>query len=161
MSLPLIVGIGHPDRGDDAAGRVLAETLGRRAPGLPVAQCDGEATRLIALFEGRDAVVLVDACRSGAAPGTILRRDLGRDLKGGPLPRGLAPASSHGFGLAEAVELARMLDRLPPDCRLIGIEAARFDLGAPLTPAVAQAVARVAEALIAEYAEVPERLPTG
>ena len=47
--------------------------------------------------------------RSGAAPGTTRRLDASRER----LPAELFRGSTHALGLAEAVELARALDRLP------------------------------------------------
>ena len=47
---------------------------------------------------------------------------------------------THAFGLAEAVELARALRRLPQRLVLVGVEAVGFDYGAPLSPEVAAAV---------------------
>ena len=56
------------------------------------------------------------------------------------LPR---PASTHLIGLADALELARALGRLPPRVVVYGIEGHRFGVGDPVSPAVAAAVDRV------------------
>jgi hydrogenase maturation protease len=56
-------------------------------------------------------------------------------------------ASTHHFGLAEAVELARAVGKLPPKMVVFGIEAERLDLGEGLSPAVADAVDRAAVAV--------------
>ena len=81
--------------------------------------------------------MVVDAVRSGAAPGTVHRFDVGS----GPLPAALrSSASTHLLGLAEALELARALGRLPARVTVYGIEAERFDTGAPVTPRVAAAI---------------------
>ncbi|MFA6207521.1 MAG: hydrogenase maturation protease, partial [Methylocystis sp.] len=68
----------------------------------------------------------------------------------GPLPRAAFGASTHGFGLAEALELARALGVLPPRCIVYAIEGEIFDIGAPMSPAVAAAVAVVADRLRAD-----------
>jgi hydrogenase maturation protease len=49
--------------------------------------------------------------------------------------------------LAETVELARVLGRLPARTVVFGIEAASFAIGEALTPAVAEAAASVAAAV--------------
>ena len=50
----LVIGIGHPDRGDDAAGRLVAERLRDRAPpDVRIVETDGEAGKLIDLFSKR------------------------------------------------------------------------------------------------------------
>lgn len=145
----IVIGLGNPDRGDDAAGRAVARTLAGTLPaGVEVIEEDGEATALLARLEGANAVWLVDASASGAAPGTLRRFDAGA----APLPAGAFGLSTHGFGLVEAVELARALGTLPRRCIVHAIEGAAFAPGAPLTPAVADAVAKAAARLRAEIA---------
>ena len=52
--------------------------------------------------------------------------------------------STHAFSLAEAVELARAMDELPPQLVVYGIEGSDFGSGEGLTPRVAEAVQPVA-----------------
>lgn len=143
----LVLGVGNLDRGDDAAGRAVARRL-RAAPpaGFDVLENDGEATGLFAQIEGAAAVFAVDACASGVCPGTIHRFD----ANAAPLPDLSSSLSTHGFGLANAIELARALRRLPPRCVVYAIEGASFEVGAALSPAVAAAVADVARRVSAE-----------
>jgi hydrogenase maturation protease len=141
----LIIGVGNPDRGDDAAGREAARRLRRTdcARHAEILDLDGEATALLATFERAETVFLVDACVSGAPPGAIRRFDVEQT----PLSPAHFGLSSHGFGLGEALELARMLGALPRRCVVYAIEGDRFDHGAPLTEAVACAVDEVVERL--------------
>jgi hydrogenase maturation protease len=142
-----VVGIGNPDRGDDAAGRAVARRLRGALPeGVTLAEADGEATAVMAHLDGADVAFLVDACVSGAPAGTVRRIDVGR----APLAPGAFGLSTHGFGLAQAIELARALGRLPERCVVYAIEGASFTPGAPLSPAVAEAVQQVAVRLRAE-----------
>ena len=143
----LVIGIGHPDRGDDAVGRVVAARLRGRVPdAVTVIEEDGEATRLIDQLGRTERAILIDATLSGAAIGTIHRFDAVRD----PLPEGVSGMSTHGFGLAEAIELARVLGSLPRQCVVYAIEARSFELGRALSPEVAAAVDAVAERVLAE-----------
>ena len=64
-----------------------------------------------------------------------------------PLPQGAFGASTHGFGLHEAVELARALEQLPSRCVVFVIEGAGFEMGAPLSAPAAAAVIEVARRL--------------
>ncbi|SFI85216.1 hydrogenase maturation protease [Albimonas pacifica] len=144
-----VIGLGAPLRGDDAVGREVARRLRAHAPpGVEIHDSDGETAALVELLEGARAAILVDACRSGAAPGALRRLD----AAAGPLPAGLGAVSTHGLGPAEAIELARALGVLPPRCLVYAIEAARFDPGAPLTPAVALAAERAAERILEDLA---------
>ena len=58
--------------------------------------------------------------------------------------------NSHALGVAETVELARSLGRLPRCLVAYLVEGERFTTGAPLSPAVAGAVEDVAERVVLE-----------
>jgi hydrogenase maturation protease len=148
----LVAGVGHPDRGDDAIGPMVARRLRARVPdGVEVLEVAGEATRLLELMAEADAAYLVDAAVSGAPAGTISRLD----PIATPLPRNLLALSSHGLGLVEAVELARALGSLPRRLVIYAIEGAEFAPGAPLTPAVAAAAVEVEARLLSEIRTEP------
>lgn len=141
---PIVIGLGNPGRGDDAAGRLAARAL---APLLAdvaeVVEARGETTEILTLLEGRDDVVLIDACVSGARAGTTYELDMQTDAP----PRKGGEMSSHGLGLAEAIALARALGALPARCMIYAIEGARFEHGAPLSEEVAIAVDRLVQTL--------------
>jgi hydrogenase maturation protease len=56
--------------------------------------------------------------------------------------------SSHGIGLAEAIELGRLLDRLPRTLTIFGVEAKCFGQFEPVTPEVAAAIPNVVERVV-------------
>lgn len=147
MARPLLIGVGTLDAGDDAAGRLVARHL-RGAADFDVTECTGIAADLLLAFEGRDRVLVVDACRAGGEPGCIHRLDAHRD----PLPAGLSLTSSHGMGLVEAMRMAQALGMMPEHLTIWAIELADVSLGAPLTPAVAEAVAHCVNAAPAALA---------
>ncbi|MDJ0449081.1 hydrogenase maturation protease [Methylocystis sp. JR02] len=135
------IGVGNLDRGDDAAGREVARRL--RAAGeshAEIIELDGEATRILSALEGAEAAFLIDACFSGATAGAIHRFDAAEGLPA-TATFGL---SSHGFGLAEAVELAKALGALPLRCIVYAIEGESFDIGGPVSAAVTRAIEEVA-----------------
>ena len=131
-----MIGLGNPWRRDDAVGLEVA----RRTGGTAV---EHDPSRLLDLWAGEREVVLVDAVRSGAEPGTIHRLD----AAAGPLPAELFGVSTHHVGLAETVELARALGRLPERLDVYGIEGGDFAAGTGLTPAVQRAAAVLAAEL--------------
>ncbi|MCA8929001.1 MAG: hydrogenase maturation protease [Alphaproteobacteria bacterium] len=148
----LVIGIGNPDRGDDGAGPLVVSRLGKAGvPGLALRSSGGDPADLLAAWEGKAAVVLVDACASGSEPGTIHRFD----AVDRPLPETFGAVSTHGFGLGAAVELARAMDALPPALRVYGIEAAGFAPGAPLSPAVEAAAEAVADEIARLFGSGP------
>ncbi|QGM96352.1 hydrogenase maturation protease [Methylocystis parvus] len=143
----LVIGVGNPDRGDDGAGREVVNRLRRIAPeGTEFVELSGEAAGLLALFETASAAVIIDASRSGAPAGAIRRFDAAAE----PLPGGFLAFSSHGFGPAAAIELARTLGVLPPKCVVFAVEGERFDIGAPITQAVSVALDDVVERISRE-----------
>jgi hydrogenase maturation protease len=144
-----VVCIGNRLRGDDAVGLEVARLLRGTLPeGVEITEREGEPTALIDAWEGADALWIVDAVSSSAAAGTVHRLDAGEQ----PLPPDPFRASTHHVSLAETVELARVLGRLPARTVVYGIEAGSFAIGAPLTPAVAAAAGEVADAVRAEAA---------
>jgi hydrogenase maturation protease len=145
----LVAGIGNPDRGDDGFGPAVARRLRERLPsGICVVERAGDILALIGDWEGFAHVVMVDAVKAMGEPGRIHRFDL---RKCG-LPIGFAYRSTHGFGVAEAVELARSLGRLPRHLVLYLVEGACFEIGVPLSPAVAHAVGEAAARIVEELA---------
>lgn len=162
----LVVGLGSLDRGDDAIGPLVAAAVAgaaseRELVGVHVVEHE-DPTALVDLLDPTgptsawDAVIVVDAVRSGAAPGTVTVLDVGpdgRDLASLGARVDPGPAGTHGFGLAGAIELARALDRLPPRVVVVGIEAQGFDHGAPLSAEVRASVPSATEAVLAAVAE--------
>lgn len=122
----LLIGVGNPERGDDGAGRVVARRLrARNGCVLEVRECSGEAIALMEAWTGFDDVVLVDACRGAGEPGSIhlLSPD---GLEGRVQGQPRRYDSTHGFGVAEAIGLARALGRLPSRLVIYAIEGGHF-----------------------------------
>jgi hydrogenase maturation protease len=143
----VVIGIGNRDRGDDAFGRVVAARLrGRFSGHVSLIEVDGEATALLDCLGEADGAIVIDAAVSGSDPGEIHRFDAARE----PLPAAKYGLSTHGFGIAEAVELARTLGTLPGRCIVYTAEARSFELGAPLSPELVLAVEEVAAQVIVD-----------
>jgi hydrogenase maturation protease len=150
----LVVGFGNPDRGDDGVGVLVAQNLRARLPaGVTISARFDDALSLIDDWVDFNALVCVDAAAPMGTPGHIHRIDLTtRDL-----PHDLTPTSSHAFGLAEVIALARTLELAPRNIVVYAIEGRCFDNGAPLTPDVAIAAAETAERIIAEVYALREK----
>jgi hydrogenase maturation protease len=137
----VIVGLGNPDRGDDAAGRMVARRLQEAgAVAADIIELKGETTSILFALENTNAAFLVDACASGAPAGAVRRFDAGDGL---PTTTAFG-FSSHGFGLAEAIELGNTLAALPSRCIVYAIEGQCFEMGAPVSDPVARAIEEVA-----------------
>ena len=110
-------------------------------------ELSGEGAELMDSWQAATHAVLVDAASSGAAPGAIHRFD----ALAMSVPTGLFHYSSHQFSVAEAIEMARILKRLPARMTVYGIEGRDFSYGEALSPEVAAAADRV-EAEILQFA---------
>jgi hydrogenase maturation protease len=132
-----VIGLGNEWRGDDGVGIEVARRVGGRL-------LEGEPIGIVEALAGEDEVVLVDAVSTGASPGTLFVFE----ADSGPLPAPIFGASStHTLGLAEALELARALGRLPSKVVVYGIEGESFDFGKGLSSPVAEAADRLTEVL--------------
>jgi hydrogenase maturation protease len=67
-----------------------------------------------------------------------------------PLAGATRTASSHGFGLDDAIRLALALDRMPGRLIVHAIEAADLTQGTGLTPPVAASLDEVASAILGD-----------
>ncbi len=141
----LVIGIGNLYRGDDAVGRIVAQDMKRKATDcVTIIEKDCDGVALMECWESAEAVILIDAVHSGALPGTIHRLDAHVQ----PLPATYFHYSSHAFGTAEAVELSRTLNQLPPRFIIYGIEGKCFEPGGGLTGEVAKASRDVLERIL-------------
>jgi len=145
-----VIGVGNSLRGDDAAGLEVARALRAAADpaaGFTVREHEGETLALLDAWQDARAALVVDAVSSGAPAGTIHRADATSE----PLPARLhGSTSTHAVGLADTVELARALGRLPARIVLFGVEGRRFASGSALSGPVADAIPRLVEAVLAE-----------
>jgi hydrogenase maturation protease len=147
----LIIGVGNPYRGDDAAGRqVLRQLLDMGVDASYLLEHSGEGVSLMDAWKGRSTVILIDAVSSGNPPGTILRLDAFTN----PLPAQLFQSSTHAFSLPQAIEMARALDELPSRLLVFGIEGRNFQAGTELSSEVSAAVPKVAREVFDEVEDL-------
>lgn len=140
----LVIGVGNLYRRDDGAGLVIADRLkARQSPDIIVREENGEGASLMEMWQRATAVIIVDAVQSGGRAGTIHRFDAIRQR----IPGHFFHYSTHAFGVAEAVELARALKHLPSRLVIYGIEGRDFrsgkGLSAPVKTAVKNAVSQI------------------
>lgn len=150
----LIVGCGNLIRGDDAAGPILVRQLAERKlrPGVRLA--DGGTAGMDVAFAMRGArrVIVVDASRTGSAPGTI-HRIPGEELADLEPPTG----NLHQFRWDQALGFARWLlgDEYPEEIEVWLIEGESFGPGEPLSQAVTASVNWITEMLAADLGAAP------
>jgi len=132
----IVIGLGNPDRGDDAVGVLVARQVAAERLDLLTLEFD-DPSEAIDAWDPEDTVILADAISSGGNPGDIHVIDVVEHK----LPSGnWSAGGTHALGLAAVVELARSLDLMPRRLVVVGVEAAQFDHGAPMSEAVKAAV---------------------
>ncbi len=139
----VVIGVGNPTRGDDGLGPTAVQDLSTQGlgDGIDVICVDGEATRLLDLWAGRELAIVIDAIGSSSAPGTIHQLEVGLD----EIPTWTTIRGTHGSGVAEAISLSAALDVLPGRLVVLGVEAGEFTLGAGLSPTVLGALPSLLE----------------
>lgn len=166
----VVIGVGHPFRRDSGLGPAVADRLrAQRLPGVRLVVSEGDPAELIEAWDGAELAVVVDirSVRS-ATPGRIHRHVLIDPAGAQPSVTGSADPDSGTCGgttntsagsttsatagttFGEAVELARVLGRMPRRLVLFTVEAGNVGYGPGLTPAVAAAAGRVATSILAE-----------
>jgi hydrogenase maturation protease len=148
----VVIGVGNSFRCDDVAGLEVVRRL-EPAAGAEIHAREGDLAGLVDLWDTASSVIVVDSASSpDAPPGTIHRFDAVADA----LPTGLL-SSTHAFGVAEAIELARALGRMPASLTVYAIEGARFEVGQELSPEVEAAI----DKLVGELSEQSPRAAGG
>jgi hydrogenase maturation protease len=145
--ISLVLGVGHPDRGDDAAGPLVASALAT-LDGVVARSVSSDPSAILTepLWDTADRVVLIDTVRTGRRPGTVHRWAGERLLEHLPATGG----GTHDLGVATTLHLAAALDRLPDDLVIVGIEGSAFGIGDPPSRPVRHAITMVSAALARE-----------
>ncbi|HVM75472.1 MAG TPA: hydrogenase maturation protease [Candidatus Saccharimonadales bacterium] len=143
----ILIGIGNPFRSDDRAGLEIVRLLKEQIPReMRCVEETGDGAELLDAWKGADCVILIDAIQSGAPPATVYRFD----ARAESLPGWFSHASTHTFGVAEAIELSRQMDEMPPKLIVYGIEGLDFSPGTELTPEVAEALPAISKLILRE-----------
>jgi hydrogenase maturation protease len=143
-----VIGAGNAWRGDDAAGLLVVRCLQKETPPqVEIVESPGSGTALADAWKNAARVIVVDAVVAGGAPGTIYRIDA--HDPGATLPVSHT-ATTHGWGLSEALALGKVYQNLPPILIIYGIEGKNFGIGDELSTAVAAAIPEVVRRIVQE-----------
>jgi hydrogenase maturation protease len=134
---------GEPMRGDDALAAAVVAALPASTLALAEVRHVGQLMPDDLLGHGKP-IILLDAVE-GPAPGVVIDLPLA-SLESGDGP-GFSPSSSHALPMPICLAIARHLAGRLPEGRFVGIAAAAYGIGDPLSPAVRDAVPRCAARL--------------
>ena len=147
----VVIGVGNGLRRDDGVGLDVARMVGELAiKDVTVIEGVGDGYALVEAWNDFDRAIVVDCTISGEAAGKIFRfnalsENIPTDLFNG--------YSTHSISVVDAVELGKVLGRIPHSLIIFGVEGKDISPGEGLTPKVKDAATRVAE-LIAEELSV-------
>lgn len=143
----LILGVGNTLLSDEGAGVHVISYLAQHYPAPSDATyLDGGTLSFTLAGEiaAHARLIVVDAARFGADPGTV------RTLQGEDMDQYFTGdrESVHEVSILDLLDIARLSDTFPQRRALIGIQPAAIDWGEAPTPKVAEAIPKAAQAVI-------------
>ncbi|MFH1146611.1 MAG: HyaD/HybD family hydrogenase maturation endopeptidase [Pseudomonadota bacterium] len=144
----LVLGVGNLLLSDEGVGVHIADELMKMElpPDVSVVEGGTDGFRLMNVIVGFDRLIIVDAVRGGAEPGSIYRFDL-EDIQ---VDSSLYKTSVHQVGILEVIRLSRLVAGKTPRTTIIGVEPKSLDMGMELSPEIHAKVPRVIELVLEE-----------
>jgi hydrogenase maturation protease len=153
MSSPstIVIGVGNGLRRDDGVGLYAARRIKELAiENVTVVEGIGDGYALVEAWSGCDRAVVVDCTVSGNEVGTVFRFDALNENIPADLFNGY---STHSISVVDAVELGKVLGRVPQSLIIFGIEGQDVSTGDRLTPEVEKAADHLIRLIIQELSE--------
>ncbi len=146
----VVLGIGNIILSDEAAGVRAVEAL-ERGWMLPenVLAIDGGTSgmEMIEDLSNLDFLIVLDVVKTGAAPGTLVK------IAGDEIPVFFrSKLSPHQIALPDVLASLELLDAMPKEIVVLGVEFISLELGLEMTPTVAAKVPVLAAMAAAELA---------
>jgi hydrogenase maturation protease len=144
----LVLGLGNLLCGDDGLGVTAVTAVARRyqvPDGVQLLDGGTLGLSLLGWLAEAEDILLVDAIRDGAAPGTLVRLE-GDEVEHAARER----LSVHQIGVADLLDSLRLLDAWPRRLALLGLEPEHLDLGLSRSHAVDRALPILVDAVVAE-----------
>lgn len=165
-----LIGLGNDFRRDDGVGWAVLDVIRDRAeerplpPEVDLSTCNGEPTRLVGLWHDADLAVVVESEHGHPGePGKITRLDLDAEWLAQPMDAADDRVRLDGPVLNEAIELSRILGRLPRHLVVYAVQGADSSVGSGLSSTVTAMIEPVAaqvEAEIVRHRGAADRAPS-
>ena len=133
----LVLGIGNTMLRDEGIGVRVAEKMMKMSLPPEVEVMDGgiKGLDLLYFIEGRKKVIVVDAVKAGAPPGTLFRfTDNDLAAKKGTL------RSAHGIDFSDVIAVARFTGTKPAEVIFLGIEPEDLSVSMELSPKIEEMI---------------------
>ena len=143
----VILGIGNILLSDEGVGVHVANELAKMElpPDVTVVEGGTDGFRLLNVITEADRLIVIDAVRGGAEPGSIYRFDVGEVRN---CPSGFK-TSVHQIGILEVIDLSGLIGKTP-FTTVIGIEPLCLDMAMELSPEVSKKVPKIIELVLEE-----------
>jgi len=112
-----IIGVGSPFGADRLAWEAVDHLATLSLEGCELVKLDRPGSGLLAWFERVEHLILLDAVLLDGEPGGASLLDESRIERLSPT------TSTHGYGVAQAIDLARQLGQLPTRLQIVGLHA--------------------------------------
>jgi hydrogenase maturation protease len=147
----VVLGVGNTILSDEAAGVRAVEAL-EQAYELPanVQVIDGGTSGMEMLedLSNLDLLIVIDVVKTGAAPGTLVK------IAGADIPVFFRnKLSPHQIALPDVLASLELLDAMPAEIIVLGVEPISLELGMEMTATVAGRVPQLAAMAAAELVQ--------
>ncbi|MBO2533040.1 MAG: HyaD/HybD family hydrogenase maturation endopeptidase [Planifilum fulgidum] len=143
-----VLGIGNILYSDEGLGVHILPELRKALRGrerVEIIEGATDGLRLLGPVEEAEYLIVIDAIRAEAEPGTIIV------LKGGDIPAYFSrKLSIHQIGFQEVLQAAQWRGKGPKEVMLFGIEPASLAFGIGLSEEVRQAVPALIDAVVGQ-----------
>lgn len=143
----VILGIGNILLSDEGVGVHIAnELMKMKMPsGVSVIEGGTDGFRLLNIITEADRLIVIDAVKGGADPGSVYRFDI-NEIKN--VPRGFK-TSVHQIGILEVIDLSGLIGKTP-QTTVIGVEPKSLEMSMDLSPEVKAKIPRIIELVMEE-----------
>jgi hydrogenase maturation protease len=143
----VILGVGNLLLSDEGVGVHVAHELMRTElpPGVSVVEGGTDGFRLLNVITEADRLIVIDAVKGGASPGSLYRFDVGEVRN---VPSGFR-TSVHQVGILEVIDLSGLIGKTP-HTTVIGVEPKSLEMGMDLSPEVREKIPRIIEIVLDE-----------
>lgn len=146
-----VIGVGNEFRRDDGIGPAVAAKVQRREiPGVRMTISQGEPAGLLDAWTGVRLTVVIDAvvCEP-SIPGRFHRSSVDERVLAS------SPTGTPGWGVPEAVELGRVMDRMPRQLIIYTVEVQDVSIGLGLSPSITATFPALVDAVVDELGRTP------
>ena len=143
----VILGVGNVLLSDEGIGVHVANELSTMElpPGVSVVEGGTDGFRLLNIITETDRLIVIDAVKGGAEPGSIYRFNVD-DVKN--VPSGFR-TSVHQVGILEVIDLSGLIGKTPKTT-IIGVEPKSLEMSLELTPEIKAKIPRIIELVFEE-----------